>query len=717
MSDLTNGGGQPEPLSASDREAARKHLERILASPEFAHAERLSRLLRYLVERKLTQVPNAPKEHEVALDVFDRGDSFDSRLDAIVRVHANRLRSKLAEYYQNGGGDDTLTIEIPAGHYSVNFRQRRKAPDTAGDAGGSGPPRERRRVTFPAPVMAAALGFAAVALWHTREPVIEPEPVLEPKPVTVYDGLESDPTLSPDGEYVAFTWDGEKHGNTDIWVQRLESSNPVRLTRDAAETFRPAWSPDGKWIAYLREAGPAAVELRLMTALGEPGPLVATLYGSADVAWMPDSRWLVVSDAGPQNGPNALFLLSPQTRETRRLTTPPANITGDFRPVVSSDGRNVAFVRANRLMVQKLSGVMAPVDRPRLVFSGDPAEVAGLAWAPDGRDIVLCGNAGSFEYRLWRVPMDGSGPPRRLSHAGVAGTRLAISRPGGAAGARLVYAREVFDSDIWRLKIDAAGQGSMAPLVASTRNDTGPQYSPDGKRIAFASDRSGDFEIWVCDADGSNQQQLTFMKRYTATPRWSPDGTKIAFDSNAKGQWEVFVIDANGGTPRQITNHPALDAIPSWSRDGKWIYFASDRTEENQVWKAPAGGGDAVQVTKDGGHVAFESFDGKLVYYTKTSKLDTALWSIPVDGGEEKEVLNSISYRGFFPVRDGIWFLSRVGRKTRIAFLSFADGKAKDVALASAAGNGLSVAPDGRSLLYASRRRIGADLMMVENFR
>jgi Tol biopolymer transport system component len=355
------------------------------------------------------------------------------------------------------------------------------------------------------------------------------------------------------------------------------------------------------------------------------------------------------------------------------------------------------------------------------LFSGNPVDVAAVAWTPDGRDLVLSGTTGGSDWSLWRVPADGSVAPQRLSAGGTAGKSFAISRPAASGAARLAYTREIFDSNVWRARLDTSGKaGTPERLIASTRNDTTPQYSPDGNKIAFASTRSGAFEIWVANADGTSPVQLTSFAKYSATPRWSPDGAWIAFDSNAEGQWDVYVVAAAGGRPRRLTDNPARDAVPSWSRDGKWIYFSSDRTGENQIWKVPPAGGQQVQVTSAGGHVPFESVDGKTLYYTKEYDLHPSLWSVPVEGGQETRVLESVSWRGFAPRKDGIWFLRWYGaeRVTRIHFYSFAGGPLKTAAeIDSWAGNGLSVSPDGRTLLFTCRETAGADLMLIDPFR
>ena len=171
----------------------------------------------------------------------------------------------------------------------------------------------------------------------------------------------------------------------------------------------------------------------------------------------------------------------------------------------------------------------------------------------------------------------------------------------------------------WPKARDEKSAGSVngdTPFIYSTRDDHGPQFSPDGKRIAFVSNRSGNQEIWVCDSDASSPVQLTsFRGPHVSTPRWSPDGGRIAFDSNAEGEYDVWMIGANGGKPVRMTTHPANDGDPSWSRDGRWIYFDSKRTGEQQVWKVPADGGEAIQVTWDGGFAPLESPDGKSIRF------------------------------------------------------------------------------------------------------
>jgi Tol biopolymer transport system component len=264
------------------------------------------------------------------------------------------------------------------------------------------------------------------------------------------------------------------------------------------------------------------------------------------------------------------------------------------------------------------------------------------------------------------------------------------------------------------------GQRPPNPLIQSTRSDSSPEYSPNGKRIVFESYRSGIHGTWIADADGVNAVEL--LPRAGAscgTARWSPDGQRIAFEFGLRGNLDIYVVRANGGKPFGLTNDPADDASPTWSRDGKWVYFGSKRTGRWEVWKVPASGGESLRVTRNGGETAFESPDGKSIYFTK-EYLSSGLWKMPVGGGEESQVLSSVYWRAFCLVNEGIYFIPEPSddRRFSIQFLSFGTGKVKTVApMSGPSSEGLSASPDGRSLLFTQLDETGSDLMLVENFR
>jgi Tol biopolymer transport system component/DNA-binding winged helix-turn-helix (wHTH) protein len=449
-----------------------------------------------------------------------------------------------------------------------------------------------------APLIAAtaivATGMAA--FWfhgHTQ-----PELTLKAVPFTSYPGYESSPSLSPDGNQVAFSWNGDKGDNYDIYVKLFGSDQPLRLTTDPAQDLTPSWSPDGRSIAFVREE-PADGNGTIMTvpALGGGEREVAKTgrRGVAVEGWSPDGRWLLVSMKA-----DGLFLVSTENGEKRRMTSCQQcdGGPGDIYAGISPDARSLAFfsrrtlstgnVAIGDIYTLPLTPDLRPAGEPaRLTW--DNAYVGGIAWTADSRELVFSSGRGDSPG-LWRIAVSGSGKPSRLAF-GENASSLAVS----GRAKRLLYEQRIpADTNIWRLDLSSPTTQPTL-LIASTRLDFCPRYSPDGSRIAFNSNRSGTSEIWVSGADGASPAQLT-ERGNSGSPSWSPDGRQIAFDSQDRGHWQIFAVGAHGGRSRQLTFESTHESIrPAWSHDGKWIYFASSKTGRYEVWKAPAGGGTAFQ--------------------------------------------------------------------------------------------------------------------------
>lgn len=287
----------------------------------------------------------------------------------------------------------------------------------------------------------------------------------------------------------------------------------------------------------------------------------------------------------------------------------------------------------------------------------------------------------------------------------------------------MVYARNVRDANIWRLSLDSAERGTPAidQIAASSFRDVFPQYSPDGTRLVFYSNRGGSIQIWTANADGAAASQLTNMDPVatTGSPRWSPDGRRIVFDSDAGGQYRVYDIDAGGGQPRALTPQGSAAFTGMYAPDGKTLYFTSNRSGILQVWRQPASGGDAEQVTKNGGNAPALSPDGTTLYYVKDDG-NFGLWSMPVAGGTEKRLAENL-YRYNFAVTASAVFFMSAGDATHLPTihkLDLATGRTRQLLqLDKRADLGLSVSPDGRYLLFSKLDYSGSDLMLVENFR
>jgi Tol biopolymer transport system component len=570
-------------------------------------------------------------------------------------------------------------------------------------------------------VGAALLVVAGAAVWTRSKPAAAPE--MSAAPLTSYPGFEFSPSLSPDGTLVAFEWDGPHQNNWDIYVKLIGEGNPLRLTTDTAPDLSPAWSPDGRLVAFVRVKEDRGLVM-VVPGLGGQERTLAVIQAPSGhswrrnerlLAWTPDGNWLVVPRADPQSGSIGLSLLAPQSGETRTLTSAPPDGSGvrDYSPAFSPDGSYLAFARsaareaADVWLLPLATGYRSAGPLRRLTDGRGLND--GPTWTSDGRRIVFHSNR-TGESAIWSLPATG-GQPSRLAGVGANGKSPALSRQG-----RLVYVESPgLDSNIWGLELKKRGTAA-ANIIFSSRADTSPQYSPDGRAVVFQSDRQGTMEIWISQADGSRPYQLTnFGRGHTGTPRWSPDGKRVAFDASVSGEFQVYVVDAEGGEPRRLTQFRALAAIPSWSQDGQWIYFTSPQSGREEIWKIPAGGGEARQITSTGGSVPFESRDGSRIFYLR----DGSIRSMPRDGGEESTVVEKIRNRNYAVGRDGVYFERDVApSRVAICYRPFAGGREIELyRTLKPTHSGLTVSPEEAFLLYTQVDYEGSDLKLVNSFR
>jgi len=686
--------------------------------------------------------------------VLERGELIRELWPDTIVEEAN-LTFQVSTVRKALGEDGSKWIEtVPKHGYRFTAPVREVRPEDTRDREAlSMSPAARVRLR-PAMWRRAATGLALVAVvaavvvfrYASRPDAPVPREIrLEAVPFTSYTGREAEPTFSPDGSQVAFTWDGENQDNLDIYVKAIGAEQPRRLTSDRARDGSPAWSPDGTRIAFLRDKPGGGSEVRLIPPTGGPERRIGEVEGQAHqgLSWSPDGSLAVVDRSSPGE-PLGIFVLDIVSGVKKRLTPP--STFADILPAFSPDGRTLAF---NRTPLGR-----GPFVHVVPVAGGEPRELAEtrfprprLAWILGGKEILFAAvplahdggqprpsSAGTASTSLWRVPVDG-GQARLIAGSENAGD-VAVSTDGH----RLVYSQGTIDWDIWRLDLRrrAATGDAQTPFIASTKIDANPQFSPDGGRVAFTSHRSGQPEIWVVDGQGRDPRQLTFFGRKGSigAPRWSPDGNTIAFDFGAEdgNNVDIYVISALGGPgpPRRVTTSPAIDAMPSWSKDGRFIYFGSRRDGQWQVWKVPSSGeeaGNARQVTRGGGFAAIESKDGRHVYFTRKMswfELQNSLWRIPVEGGDEEVVVEGYrSCVGSWDLTDeGLYFVdqesSSSGTSWVVRFQGFGRRHATEVARLRhppyLGGPAVSVSSDGRWML-STQSQGGSDLMLVETFR
>jgi Tol biopolymer transport system component/predicted Ser/Thr protein kinase len=586
----------------------------------------------------------------------------------------------------------------------------------------------RTAVRMAAGVSVLVLAAAAAWLFVFRGERALPPPHLVA--LTSYPGNETAPALSPDSKQVAFSWNGPKEDNADIYVQFVGDPHYSRLTTDPREDTDPCWSPDGTQIAFKRRGPiPGISTIVLVSPLGGERVLrdvTGSPVNSTGMSWSPDSKYLALgwasSGAAPRTAPGIVtgvaggIYLVPLTGEEPRRITSPQLPESDWFPQFSPDGRSLAFGRFRigaataDIYLQPLDSTYQAAGPPRRLTQ-DRLRISGLAWTADGKTIVYSAASGSD--RLYRLSVAGNQRPERIELAGLGAAHPTISRD------RLAFSRDLRDVDIWRFRLGAGPE----PLIRSSFMEWVPQFSPDGLKVAFQSNRDADrSQIWLSDADGSNSSPLTHGSGPSqGSPRWSPDGRLIAFDSlGADGKAAIYTIDAAGGQPRPFTQ-AGQGGQPSWSRDGRWIYFQTGRSGQPDIWRCPFPDGTAQQcqqMTTNRGNIAFESVDGRTLYYTT---LEWALYAKPLAGGPEEKLADRVSL-GFAVHEKGVFYGGVAGKdgKIPLLFYEFSSRSTKELARISAVhpwDGSFAASPDGKSFLYAASLYSGQDLMLIENFR
>ena len=579
----------------------------------------------------------------------------------------------------------------------------------------------------------SSLGAVGWGLW--QRPREEAKAVaLIPVPLTAASGWELDPSLSPDGNQVAYSWRETGDPVNHINVKLIGEGKPVRLTSGSHFDFGPVWSPDGRTLAFRRIPIPpggkynavyagmyagvhAGMDVGIYTipALGGGEREVAEGPFVSGMTWSPDGRYLAVGESQPQTESSSLSLVRVENGERLILTKPTAK-TKDTDPVFSPDGRLLLFTRTrgryhSALYFLDLADGYRPSGDPRLLRQ-ESGDILGSAWTANGGEVVYALSQGAGpNYHLMRIRAEAGSQPVRLLNTGEQSLLPSIA----AHGNRLVYVQRLADVDIWQVK---AGTPPTR-FVSSTRWESSPQYSPDGQRVAFSSDRSGLQQIWVCDRNGEDPVQLTHLEAGpSGTPRWSPDGHWIAFDHQEGDRWRIYVMASDGGQVHRLAQDAGDSIIPSWSSDGKWIYYSNNQTGRHELWKRAFQGGEGIQLTHNGGWVAFESRDGQSLYYEKETA--PGLWVRPVGGGEEKRVLESVASRNFFVMDDGIYYIpySIADGSTAVRFRSFVKPhEDMEITRVKDVWQGLTVSPDRKTILFSAFARVGTNVMVVDNFR
>lgn len=578
-----------------------------------------------------------------------------------------------------------------------------------------------------------AVALAIISIWplmslgrHRSE---MPSSEVTLLPLSGFEGEQRVPALSPDGSRVAFMRSGRAANESGLYAAVVGSQSLLQLTQDK-DAYSPAWSPDGREIAFLRDRGDQFV-IEKVPALGGAEKLIYSgarsrfsyETGKGGLSFSPDGELLAFSEWDAATQRSVIKVLSLRDSTTRLLTSPPP-ASHDRRPAFSADGSRIAFIRSSGpTAVEEVFVISKAGGEPKQI-TFDHKQIFGPPGWTRGDDIIFSSSRGGLPA-IWRVPASG-GNPARVPGGGPVAWYPSLS----LSGKELAYERVDEEENLWSLQLtnQIHARASASILVPSAKaQNLLPQFSPDGRKIAFQSVRSGYPELWTCNSDGTDPAQLTDLRGFAGGPRWSPDGRYLAFDYRSSQHSDIYIVATGGGRPRPIVVFPDADSfLPSWSRDGRRIYFTSNRGETRyQIWGQAVEQGaqvvsPPVQVTRTGGFGAAESLDGKMLLYTKPGS--QGIWSMPPDGGAETLIWRGPgpdNWSNWAATKEGIYlFTPQADRSPDIEFFDFKTGRSSHVArLDKPSFYGLAVSPDGRSLLYSQWDRDEHQILVMEHFR
>jgi Tol biopolymer transport system component len=527
-------------------------------------------------------------------------------------------------------------------------------------------------------------------------------------PVSAQPGNEHDPAVSPDGRRIAFAWDQGRAQPSSLYSKQVGDDSPLRLTDEGGDDQAPAWSPDGTQLGFVRVTA-AGCELRSVPAGGGASRRLAACLDPQQrrFAWTPDARGLLLR--GPrEGGPGAgLHVLDLASQKSHALPIARPGTASDGAPAYSPDGRRVAFVREHGAHVGDIYLVDAAGGTPQRL-THDESDVRGVTWIAAGTQLVFASDRGGV-HGLWSVAATGGTPVL------VAGGRRGVSAPTASFSGNVIgYEAWSGDWQIWRQPASGAAGAPVSPAAGAWSFDA--RFAPDGRQIAFVSNRSGSDELWLCNTDGSGIRRLTsFEAGSVRSPRFSPDGRRVAFVARPRGGADVYVADVAGGPLRWLTQAPGDEVAPAFSADGRWVYYGSHHADGWQLRKHALDSSHDV-ATGVRGYAAQESRDGRWLYFTRIEQ--AGLWRVPAAGGGEALVtadLAAVDWASWGSAEAGVHWTARDadGRARVLLWRPGADGPETLAGVPDPARPGIDVDGTASTLLYSRATRLASDIGML----
>lgn len=554
-----------------------------------------------------------------------------------------------------------------------------------------------------------------------------------PTPVTSLPGRETSASQSPDGRQVVFVWDGSAGDNLDIYRMEIGQQDPTRLTDHPARDYSPKWSPDGSQIAFMREIDPRTALVLVIPAEGgtprQIGSVASPPQGYTSHAiprraltWTPGSDWVITADSTGPESPYGLVAISVRSGAKRELLAAPARGRGLASPLVSSDGREIAFLQggvahtASSLVLGSLDGSLQMAAQSRRLPVDFPW-VDSFTWGPGNKGVLVSVASTLDGQRVLQFYPFNSKVPEALPGVG----SDAVEPDYLPSTGRLVFTRlDSRRSSIWSFSPNARS-APPRQLSASTSSNMDADVSPDGTWVAFRSLRSGKPAIWISRTDGSGLRQLADIGAESyGNPRWSPDGRRIAFHARFQGKSQLYIADIDGKNPIRTGDPSANSIFPTWSRDGKSLFFRTDREGHPRIWRIELSAERSEPLLEFDALYAIEDETGAGLYVAEAGRPPT-LTHVNLRTRVRRPVFPGIaSPTAIATSRQGVYFLTAPDLAGRSELRFLPHGASTSMTLRKIerpVDSGLGVSEDGRVVVYSQVDQEESTLVLVEGVR
>lgn len=440
--------------------------------------------------------------------------------------------------------------------------------------------------------------------------------------------------ISPDGKYAALL--AEDAGRQSILVRQVGTSRDIQIVGPSESHYGGlTYSPDGDYVYYLLQEGSTRTLFRVPAFGGSPRKLVANV--DTPVTFSPDGRQIAFLRKRGEAA--ALLVARIDGAEEYDVAADTSRngfrIIGDLNngPAWSPDGKIIACptVAEGEPFHMDIAAVHVGDGTMRLINSQPWYLVGQITWLSDGSGLIMNAEKSlppSSSLQLWLLPYP-SGEARRLTDDSNFYRTVSLTEDGSA----LLTTQTNQVSSLW---LTSGGDAQHANQLAASQNKGtgGIAWRPDGSMV-YASNETGNQNIWSMDADGGNAKQLTFDEHQNVEPVASPDGRYVVFVSYRTGNAHVWRMNPDGTGQSQLTFGQYED-WPQVSPDSRWIVYHSEESSRDSIWKMPIEGGTAVRLADGPAKQPIISPDGKLLaYFEKDEQADSPwrLTIIPFDGG------------------------------------------------------------------------------------